>query len=186
MTTRIGSRFAVSQIASIAMAETRTCGAGRARRPSSPRADRRMGHGSDRSWSNCWLRSRCSSASGRFRHCCDRRRVAALGDAGGAARLPSADPQDVLRHAGRQSLRPLLLHGAVRRPAVDLRPPHRRFRAYHAVPSCSRELVRGSAANRQPPSRLVTDSYLCGWLSRYGDRLHSRIVACWRVPVSFG
>ena len=156
MITRIGSRFAVSQIVSVAMAETNSR-AGRARRPSSPRADRRMGHGSDRSWSNCWLRSRCSSASGRFRHHCDRSPVGALGDAGGAARLPSADPQDVLRHAGRQSLRPLLLHGTVRRPAVDLRPPHRRFRAYHAVPSCSREFVRGSAANRQPPSRFATD-----------------------------
>src|SRR5271154_1853458 len=83
-------------------------------------------------------------------------------------------------------LRPLLLYDAVRRSAVDLRPPHRRFRAYPAVPSCSRELVRGSAANRQPPSRLVTDSHLCGWLSRYGDPLHSRIVASWRIPFSFG
>ena len=40
--------------------------------------------------------------------------------------------------------------------------------------------------NRQPSSRFATDSHLCGWLSRYGDPLHSQIVASWRFTVSFG
>ena len=147
MTTRIGNRFALSQIASVAMAETRL--AARA----TPSVVRRLAP--IVAWAAVaiglgvlvGLRRRRSPANGRFRHCCGGRRGVALGDAGGAARLPGADPQGVLRHAGRQSLRSLLLHDSGRRSAVDLSPPHHRVCAYRAVPSCSCKFVRDSATS---------------------------------------
>jgi len=186
MTTRIGNRFALSQIATVAMAETRlaaraTPGILRHLAPIVAWAAATMGLGAIVGFAAVVL-----PPLGAFG-------IVALVGVALLWVMPEAPLvyPALIRNTffvvlAVFTLRPLLLHDAVRRPAVDLRPPRRRFRAYRAVPSCSLEFVRGSAANRQPPSRLVTDSHLCGWLSRYGDRLHSRIVGSWRIPVSFG
>ena len=181
MTTRIGTRFPLSQIASVGDGGDAARCAGRARRRSLPRAHRDLGDDSDSSRNHRRHRLRCSLAIKRFRHCRDGRRAVALGDAGGAARFPEGDPHDVLRHADRLSLCPLLLHGPVRRPPLDLHSPCRRFQPYRAVPSCGLGFFGGSAANRHPGSPLVTDFYLCSRLSRYGDPLAPRVAAFRRL-----
>ena len=136
MTTRIRNRFTLSQIASVAMAETRTRRPSRSQCPSLPWADCRMDSRVNRFRRRSRLLRGYSAADGCLWNSRSCWTGAALGDAKSAPCVAAIDSQGVFRHVDRRSHHSLLLHCPVLRPALDFRPPPCHICPHRAVSCC--------------------------------------------------
>ena len=180
MAARTGNRFPLSQVASLARAETKFLAraVGRVIRHLTPIVG--VGGRIHRFGSRCRPRRGYSAPP---RLLCDRRgrrTGAALGDARSAPGVAGNHSQDVLHDADRRSLHSRVLHSSGVRPAVDLGSPSRHICARRAVCSGDCRFVRRPAANCGTRSRFIADLYLRGRLSGHGG------VVDWIVDAAIG
>ncbi len=185
MIPRIGNRFALSQIASIAMAETRLAG------QAVPNILRSLAPIVAWSVASIALGLVVGLAAVILPP------LGAFGIVAAAAVVllwvmpdlplvsPGINSQGVLRHADRRYFRSLLLHGSVPRPALDFCPSPRHLRALHAIPYRHCSIVRRPTAHYRASSRLAPYFYLRGRISCHGGAINSHVGAPNGVPLGF-